>query len=353
MKKKLLIVNPQQFGYGAGYYYYCKYLKNYFEIDFICFDRKWGKVKLDGINIIYKKFERNKLLRLISFLIFIIKITYKKDYDVLFMKEQWLACIIGLFTKIEKKILDIRTGSLHNNKTFRKVFNNLTWLNTLFFDHITVLSDNLRTSLHINVKKSTILPLGAEEYSKTIKSFNKMNLLYIGVFHNRDLEKTIYGFAKFYNMYNKVIQMRYDIIGYDKREDELKLEKAVYNVNMQNIVLMHGRKNHFEIGPYFDESNIGVCFIPQAEYYQVQPSTKIFEYALSGLYTIATNTLENKKYITKDNGIICEDNVDSFYDSLVQIYNIRNEINMCAIKNSLKDYHWETIVNKHLLPILK
>lgn len=39
------------------------------------------------------------------------------------------------------------------------------------------------------------------------------------------------------------------------------------------------------------------------EYYDSQPPTKTFEYALSGLYVLATKTRENEKVITNDNGV--------------------------------------------------
>jgi len=42
-KRKLLIVNPSQFGYTAGYRYYCMYLKYEFDIDFLCIDRGLAK----------------------------------------------------------------------------------------------------------------------------------------------------------------------------------------------------------------------------------------------------------------------------------------------------------------------
>jgi hypothetical protein len=37
-----------------------------------------------------------------------------------------------------------------------------------------------------------------------------------------------------------------------------------------------------------------VLLLFQNEFYNVQPATKIFEYSMSGLITIATDTFENK-----------------------------------------------------------
>ena len=87
-KKKLLFINPGQFGYQAGYYYYCKYLKDDFDITFICRDRELKKVTLDGVKVIYISFKGNKIKRYYRWLkAVIIEIKYP--------------CIIKVFTTFE------------------------------------------------------------------------------------------------------------------------------------------------------------------------------------------------------------------------------------------------------------
>jgi len=93
--------------------------------------------------------------------------------------------------------------------------------------------------------------------------------------------------------------------------------------------------------------------VPQTPYYDVQPPTKIFEYALSGLITIATNTAENRRFITDMNGVICEDNADSFCDAMEKVYANLDEYNDRKIRESLKEYNWEKIVKNILIPILE
>jgi hypothetical protein len=67
-KKRLLVINPNQFGYAAGYHYYCKYLKDYFEIDFLCFDKGYPKLNENNVNVIYLGFNKNKYKRFFHFL---------------------------------------------------------------------------------------------------------------------------------------------------------------------------------------------------------------------------------------------------------------------------------------------
>ena len=82
--KKVLFINPSQFGYSAGYHYYCKYLKDEFDIDFLCIDKGLVKIDEPGVRIIYKNAENNKIKQLLSFILHAIRVTRQKDYDIIF-----------------------------------------------------------------------------------------------------------------------------------------------------------------------------------------------------------------------------------------------------------------------------
>lgn len=111
---------------------------------------------------------------------------------------------------------------------------------------------------------------------------------------------------------NKSLSIKYDIIGFGRMEDEERIKNSIKENRLEKEVCFHGRRNHSELRPFFERATIGVCFIPQTSFYDIQPSTKLFEYAMSGLITIATNTLANKKYITCANGVLCNDSVADF-----------------------------------------
>jgi len=354
MKKKLLIVNPNQFGYSAGYQYYCKYLKDEFDIDFLCIDRGFVKVDAPSVQVIYRNFKKNRINNLLSFILYAIRLSRKNKYDIIFSVYFRWVFLLGMLCKSKLKILDIRTGSLSDNKLQRLLYNSMNLFSSFFFDKITILSSSLAGLLKLPEKKTNILPLGASALDETQKLFNKMHLLYVGTLHKRHIEKTIDGFSRFYKKYAGKIALRYDIVGFSNINDDLEKNKFIIKKNNLNtIVKYHGRKNHQQLKEYIQNATIGVCFIPQMPYYDVQPPTKIFEYALSGLITIATNTSENRRFITEINGVICEDNADSFCEAMEKVYANLDEYKDRKIRESLNEYNWENIVKNILLPILE
>jgi len=350
MRKKLLIINPNQFGYSAGHFYYCKYLKEDFDIDYLCFDKNFEKITLLGVNVIYLLYNRNKLLRLLSFISMAIKLSYKNNYNWIFIVRFKLVFLVGLFSRGEKKLIDIRTGDLSTNIFIRKIRNLLTRISTIPFDKIMTLSESLKSLLNLPDNKNFVVPLGAPIFSNSIKKFDEFRLLYVGTFNKRRIEDTILGVKKFYTEYGSKIRIKYDIIGFGNNEDNLK--KLIIKLKMNDVIIFHGRKNHNQLDEFFNKANIGVCYVPITEFFYVQPSTKIFEYAMSGLYTIATKTKENKMYISYDNGVLCDDNPDEFYEALVKIFHKKKYIDYKKVKSSLKDFNWESIVKNKLKPIL-
>jgi len=350
MKKKILIINPNQFGYSAGHKYYCEYLRNDFEIDYLCFDKNLEKITLHGVNVIYLPYNRNKISRLLSFIFISIKLSYKNKYNWLFIVRFKFIFLVALLSKAENKLIDIRTGDLTSNIFIRKIRNLLTRISTIPFNKVITISENLKDLLKLPESKTNIIPLGAPIISSLNKSFEEFNLLYVGTLNKRRIEDTIIGVEKFYTEYGTKIKITYDIIGFGKNEDNIK--KLITKFKMDNVIKFHGRKNHEQLKEFFDRTNIGVCYVPITDFYDVQPSTKIFEYALSGLYTIATKTKENIKYISEDNGVLCNDNSEDFYNALVHIYIIRENIKSYKIRKTLLDYQWENIVSKKLKPLL-
>ncbi len=88
------------------------------------------------------------------------------------------------------------------------------------------------------------------------------------------------------------------------------------------------------------------------ECFEFQPVTKTFEYALSGLYTIATRTFANQQVIKDVNGILIDDTPEAFARALLHIAEIRNEIHSSEIRSSLIGYSWRNIVDNQLKPAL-
>ena len=349
--KKLLIINKTQFGYHTDSYKYCEYLNNDYKITYYCFDNIQPKMDIKNVRIIYVPSNHNFFFRGISFFYGIFSLTFKEKFDTIFVVNFDFCFVIPLFVSASKFILDIRTGSVAKSNFKRRIQDYKIKLNTLFFQNITIVSNSLGQKFRI--KDYIVLPVGADIIDNSSKSYNKLNLLYIGVLSNRDIYKTVEGVSLFLKKTESTPSLRYDIIGGAKVEEIEKLNKTIRENNLQNIVFYHGILSHKEAKPFIKLANIGICFVPQTSYYDVQPSTKIFEYALSGLVTLATDTSENRAVINETNGLIFQDNPQSFSESLEKVMHNSAQYSETVIRNSLINYKWEEIIRTILVPLIE
>lgn len=348
------MINGNQFGYSAGHYYYCKHLKDKFEIQYICYDRGHTKMEIEGVKVNYIPFSPSKIKRLSSFIRNSIKVSQNFKPDILFVVYFNVCFLLSLMCYGKRKILDIRSGSLSKNNYKRAISNHLIKLQSLFFKNIIVLSESLREFLNIQEKKTLILPLGAEIYYNGSHNYSDLNLLYIGTLDSRRIYETIEGleiFLKKNTQYHKKIT--YTIIGFGATSEVERIENTISKYNFENIVKYEGIKNYNELGQYLEKANIGVAYFPISDEFQRQPATKIFEYGLSGLYTIATDTYENRRIININNGQLCDDSPNSFSKSLEEYTTETTRINSNDIRDSFKNYTWHSIINTSLIPYLQ
>lgn len=353
--QNIVFINPGQIGYRAGYYYYAKYLaidKNYI-VHFLCFDQNLPKLNISNIHVQYINNSGNKYIRHLRWLKSVYNLIKKtQENNTVFFLCYFKGCIIYPILFPQKKIiLDIRSGSLSPNALINWFQNKKFKFTSIFFSEITILSLNLMK--HIGIKKShcSYLPLGAEILSSKNKEFKSLNLLYVGTLDGRKIYETIEGIKRF-RIKNNSYHISYDIIGYGKKEEVDRITDSIEKNNLNGIIKYHGRKNHFELQPFFDKCNIGVSYIPMTEYYEFQPPTKTFEYILSGMVCIATNTYENRLLISKENGVLCDDNPESFANALENIIEKKNLYDSDKIRKTLQQYTWKNIVDNYLKPVL-
>jgi hypothetical protein len=347
--KKLLIINRAQFGYHIDSYKYCQYLKDQFEVTYICFDSGKDKVEESGVNIIYVPYNKSFIKKGISFIQACRGQIKNNTYDIVFIVYFLMSSFIKIGFKKENFILDIRTGSVNQSSKKRFTEDTILKLESLFFKNITIISECLRKKLKLN---GHILPLGSDPFSNNIKSYDNINLLYVGTLNGRDIYKTVLGLSDFLKQLKEddiSLKITYDIIGFGTTQDETILKNTIQEENLNDIVVFHGRKMHNELIPYFNKANIGVSYVPITEHYQCQPPTKTFEYINSGLYCIGTNTNENKNLINENNGILCNDSIESFSHALMTLINKKNIIDSLKVSKSLKQYYWKEIVEQNLL----
>ena len=348
---KILFINPNQFGYTAGYYFYCRYLvANGHTITFYCFDQGFEKQKIIGVDLIYIKLKSNKLNTRFSFYSKLNKLNMS-EFDIVFLNHHRFSFLCRFFGVPYNSILDIRTGDIRAKGLKKLIFDKLYKFDTYFYKHITILSESLRRTLRIRVSKCTILPLGSIDFSIKPKEYNSsIKMLYIGTFNNRNISDTIEGVYLF-TKDNPTISIKYDIVGFGFDHEENKLIETIAKYKLNKIIKFHGRKNYSELTKYFDNSNVGVSYVPITKTFDVQPPTKTYEYILSGLFCIATATSENKKIITKKNGFLISDTSRAFANAIFHFHQTRLSYDYHDIKNSLIDNHWKKIVLRILEPL--
>lgn len=349
--KNIVISSIEQYGYLIDTYKYCEKLKENNKITYVCFDYGFEKIEDELVDVIYLPKEGSLIKRMVNLNRTVAKVAKRNKCDLIFNVYNPLVFITKLLTLGKRNILDIRTGSIDPVKENRDKANKRILFNSKFFSEVTIISQSLAELLKI--KDYTIIPLGGDRVSKNItKNLDKIRLLYVGVLADRKIIDTVIAFNKFVEKYSD-LDIEYDIIGYFMDENSKEAKEFFSEVNKNQKINYLGRKKHEELEKYFNKANVGVSYIPMTEYYDVQPPTKTFEYLSQGLITIATNTSENKRVVNKNNGILCDDNSDSFYDALEILLKERFNFKTDYLRESVKEYSWDYIIDNKLIPIIE
>ena len=349
----ILMINQGQFGYNAGYYHYCKHLSAQgHNIVYLCNDYHLKKVELERVTPIYVD-EPNSVKWRLEFRKRLQTIMKEYTFDVILCSYFKCCSILTKYFGDVPSIMDIRSGDVNKNAVKRSFFNWLIKKEASRFSRTMILSESLSKKLKLKEGNFDIIPLGADIVCRDKKTYDKLNLLYVGTLGQRDIDKTIEGLALFIQKYPDA-EFHYDIIGFGSQQEEELIRTLIKTNRFEDKVVFHGRINYEDLVPFFNKANLGVAFVPMTPYYDCQPSTKIYEYVLSGMYCIATNTYENRILIEPMNGMICDDNAISFCNAMEQYYKMdKSMFDSAQIRNSMAKYEWSNIVNKQLFAIMQ
>jgi glycosyltransferase involved in cell wall biosynthesis len=353
MRRKLLIIDQHQFGYLTDTFKYCTYLRETYDITYLGWDYGLKDQRLDGVRVVDVSRRGPKPVRLARLLGAAFTEMARTAYDRVFVVYFQGASILRCARGGASIFMDIRTGSDRPGWVRRRFDNVLLWLECILFRRLSIVSRSLVSELHLPVSRCTILPLGGDRRSETRKTFEDLRLLYIGTFDQRNVHLTIEAFVRFSKECPGLQSTHYDIIGSGPEEDERLVREALERYGCGDRVIVHGWIPNAEINPYLDRGNAGVGFVPQLRYYDCQPSTKVFEYLLAGMPTIATRTRENAAVITPENGVLVTDTAQGFYEGLWQWYDRRSSYDSSVIRESVSGYAWDRIVREHLIPLLE
>lgn len=351
-KLDILILCQSQFGFHIDTYFYCKYLRVNHNVTYICWNYGWPMQHTENIKVHYVSRRGNLFSRNSQYLLEICKYLRERKVDICFIKYfRGCSIVRFLFPKIIF-IFDIRTGSVNKKWYSRIAYDSLMRFESCFFNNITVISNSLRKRLLLD-KKAKILPLGSIPLSDNIKTFNELNLLYVGTLTNRNIDKAIHGFALFIKSYSSNIKCCFTIVGDGYNNEVEDFRYLVEKLGLVANVNVVGRIPFEELGQYFENHNIGVSFVPITPFFDVQPVTKTFDYLLSGMAVIATNTIENRMVINNSNGILIPDTSEGFCFGLRKILDSRRGFSSRNIREDSTQYHWQTIVSELELSISK
>lgn len=349
--KKILFVDRIQLGLTTDCVKYCEYLKNEYQIHFICFNSGKEKVRIPNIKVTYIPKIGNKVMRASIFLLYVtFYILFFNGFIFIFNFPKCSILKRILFWK--KMHIDIRTLSVSKNATERMIYDLQLEKDVSYFDSSSFISQGIQKKISIpKEKKSFILPLGSDILSDTDKAFNSIQLLYVGTLTNRNIIDTIKGYVEFIKSHPH-ISTHYDIIGDGENNELSEMNEYIKKVNMEKYVTLHGRLPYSALKPFFHSHNVGVSYIPITDYFEYQPPTKTFEYILSGMVCLATSTKANEEVITTKNGILHKDNSMAFKEALEIILQKQDTYNSNTIRNTLLDYQWKNIIEKYLKPII-
>ena len=350
--KKLLFINPGHIKSITDVYSYCLYLKDQYDITYIGFEENQYENQFLDINLVYLKGYGNNFINKYLFFKTIVKYNKLYEYDFIFINYFKGVSLLRLFG-FKYIFLDIRSSYINNNAVLRYVFNKLIFFETLFFSNITVISEGVKNLLSIP-KRSIILPLGANLVNNN-NITSGFKLLYIGTFFERNIKNTIIAFSKFIknsNITNNQL-VSYTIIGYGSESEINDIIFTINKYDMNNFVIYKGFIKYPELNFYLQNHNIGISYIPIKDYYNFQPPTKTYEYLMNGLVVIGTRTFENSKIITKENGILINDNIESVYKGIDFIYKNLQYYNTKSIQADSVKYSWQNIINSYLKPLIE
>lgn len=350
MKKKILFINPGPFASLTDTLYYCLLLKTKYSITYFGYDENKPTIKYDGINIVHLQGCGNSIIKKIQFIISASKYAKNGNFDFILINYFFGCSLINIFN-IKNLVIDIRTSTISNNEIKKSIQNLILSLEVRFFKNSSAISKSLVNFLKLP-SRTVIIPLGAPLQPIINKEYSEFNILYVGTFHQRNIEKTVYGFAEFIKKNNYNIKAKYSIIGRGSENEVSKINAAILNSNMSSYVKFIGEIKYPELLNYFSTHNVGMSFIPLEKQFDNQPPTKTFEYLLSGMIVLATSTKENCKVINTQNGVIIDDTIQGVSNGLNLIYENRHNYNSKIIQTNASKYSWETIISRDLVPYI-
>ena len=263
--RPLLLISQDQFGYLTDTLKYCRYLRSDFRITYVGWDYGLPPVPCEGITCIHLSRRGTKLRRYASFLWHALRIVRQHPPDGIVFVEYFALCafLVVFGGRRSGTVVDIRTGYVRSGGIVRTLVNGLLTFDTLFFRHVTVISDSLRRFLHLSARRSHVVPLGADAMHLADKYFATLRLFYVGSLDHRHIDETVRGLDMFLARHPDAPVEGYDIVGFGSPEVEEGLRAAMRDARHARNIVFHGRIPNTMLGPFLERCNVRRCLHPR------------------------------------------------------------------------------------------
>lgn len=285
-------------------------------------------------------------------------------------------CVVPPLLSRYKKarwIVDVRSryaGNIRGNSRFHWIRNRMTWVETFPYHNVLVIAEPLRRMLFPSPRPVDIIPLGASrrrffsaEKARIREAIRKEYkipehapvMLYAGVVHPK--RKT----GDLIDAFNLVRRSGADVYFFfvgagDNPEFLEDVKKKAGNYGLTETVIFTGRVPYYDVQKYYFASDIGLSYTPVGTPFELQPSTKLIEYMMSGLVSVSNRTKMAEMYVKDNiNGIVCGDGADGLASGMHRALKVLEDPD-AMIRNAreaVEEYDWERIVADRLLPYYK
>lgn len=351
MKKKVLILAHDQFGYSVTKFKHCQYASDFFDITYIGWDYGLPRLTLPYVEVKYVSRNSNLLMRNLK-LLYTFHKEIQKGYDVVFLNYVRGSALVRLFNFRSVFIIYVDTLGVMPNKVKRWIYNFTLRIELSFFDNIAIISKGIAKKIWLT--DYFILPLGGNCFSSKPKSFQQLSLLYVGTLSNRNILDCVKGFHLFIKKDNYIESTKpsFTIVGDSPFGELEEIKNYVVRNNLKKYIHTPGFVSSDKLNPFYDRANIGVSYVPITSYYQYQPPTKTFEYLISGLPVIATATEANKEILSPKVSELIKDDPASFYNAIKKMQERKKEFNNEWIRKEYSKHTWERVVNDNFVPLI-